>query len=67
MHLDTGIRASELLDLDFENVNPITGVVQILHGKGGKFRTAYLSKKSRIAQRKHITKKTVKKGSLFTS
>ena len=58
--LDTGIRASELLALDHENVNTITGVVQILHGKGGKFRTAYLSKKSRLAVRRYITKKGIK-------
>jgi len=32
--LDTGIRVNELLALDHENINPITGVVQIIHGKG---------------------------------
>ena len=34
--LDTGIRASELISVDFDNVNPITSAVQILKGKGGK-------------------------------
>ena len=32
MLLDTGLRASELLDLDFVNINPIVGTLQILHG-----------------------------------
>jgi len=67
MLLDTGIRASELLSLDHENVNPISGVVQILHGKGGKFRTAYLSKKSRLALRKFISIQGKSEGALFTS
>ena len=47
MLLDTGIRPSELISIDFENVNPITGAVQILNGKGGKFRMVYLSKKNK--------------------
>jgi len=47
--LDTGLRASELLTLNFDNVNPITGTLQIMHGKGDKFRVVYLRKKSRIA------------------
>lgn len=67
MFLDTGIRVGELLALDHENINPITGVVQILHGKGGKFRTAYLSKKSRLAIRKYITRKGTMEGAFFTS
>ena len=67
MMLDTGIRVSELLSLDHENINPITGVVQIIRGKGGKFRTAYLSKKSRLALRKYISLQGKTEGALFTS
>lgn len=67
MLLDTGMRASEMLSLDHENVNPITGIIQVLHGKGGKFRTAYLSKKSRLALRKYILKKEDNQGALFVS
>jgi len=55
MLLDTGIRASELIALELENVNPIIGVVHILHGKGNKFRTVYLGRKSRIALRKYLS------------
>lgn len=34
MLLDTGMRASELVSIDHENINPITGVIQIINGKG---------------------------------
>ena len=54
MLMDTGLRASELLALDKVNVNPITGAIQVLHGKGGKFRTAYLGKRARIALRHYL-------------
>ena len=64
MLLDTGMRISELLFLEHENVNPVTGVVQILHGKGGKFRTVYISRKTRLVLRKYI-KVTNKTGRLF--
>lgn len=56
MLLDTGMRISELLSLEHENINPITGVIQIIHGKGNKFRTVYISRKTRIALRKYISK-----------
>ena len=67
MLLDTGMRASELISIDHENINPITGVIQILNGKGGKFRIAYLSKKARLALRRYIEIKVVNQGALFTS
>jgi integrase/recombinase XerD len=67
MLLDTGIRASELISINHENINPITGVIQILNGKGGKFRVAYLSKKARLALRKYIEIKGICQGALFTS
>lgn len=54
MLMDTGLRACELLALDKVNLNPITGTIQVLHGKGGKFRTAYLGKKARIALRQYL-------------
>ena len=43
--LDTGLRASELLSLNFDNVNPIAGTLQIMHGKGDKFRMCILERK----------------------
>ena len=64
--LDTGLRAFELLALDSINVNPIAGTIQILHGKGDKFRMAYLGKKARLALRSFIRIKVKKEGALFT-
>jgi len=52
--LDTGARASELLSLAVSDVNPITGVVQIRHGKGDKHRTVYIGKKTRQALRAYL-------------
>lgn len=52
--LDTGVRASELLSLTTETVNPITGIVQVIHGKGGKSRTVYIGQKTRRILRKFI-------------
>jgi integrase/recombinase XerD len=67
MLLDTGMRATELISINHENINPITGVIQILNGKGGKFRIAYLSKKARLALRRYIEIKGINQGALFTS
>jgi len=65
MLLDTGLRASELLALDVNNVNPINGVLQIIHGKGDKFRTAYLGKKTRLALRSYLSIRRNEGGALF--
>jgi integrase/recombinase XerD len=65
MMLDTGLRAAELLDLNFENVNPITGTLQIMHGKGDKFRVVYLGKKSRIALRSYYRRIKHHEGALI--
>lgn len=54
MLLDTGLRASELLSLKPSNVNDITGMVFLEHGKGEKSRTVYMSRKTRQAYRKYI-------------
>ena len=63
--LDTGLRASELLALNFDNVNPISGMLQIMHGKGDKFRVVYLGKKSRIALRSYYRRLKHYEGALI--
>ena len=63
--LDTGLRASELLDLDFVNVNPIVGTLQIMHGKGDKYRVVYLGKKTRIALRSYYRRIKHQEGALI--
>jgi len=52
--LDTGLRASELLSLTPANINPVTGVIQLVHGKGGKSRTVYIGRKARQAMRRYL-------------
>lgn len=53
--IDTGLRASELIALTKDNVNPITGIIQVVHGKGSKSRVVYVGRKTRQAIRKYLT------------
>jgi len=58
--VDTGCRASEFLAIDVGNLNLIEGDIQILQGKGGKFRTVYLGRNCRRKVRKYLkTRKEV--------
>ena len=50
--LDTGVRASEFLYMNLEDINPITGELLIRAGKGRKARTVFIGQKSRKAVRK---------------
>ena len=52
--LDTGVRASELVSINLEDVNPITGDILVRVGKGRKPRTVYLGSKSRKALRAYL-------------
>lgn len=52
--VDTGLRRSELMDLNFEDVNIDTGRIVVRHGKGDKFRVVYAGKTCRKALRKYL-------------
>jgi len=52
--LDTGARANELLSLDINHIDLISGQVNILFGKGRKHRTVYISADTRKAVRKYL-------------
>ena len=53
--LDTGVRASELVSINLEDANPITGDILVRVGKKGrKPRTVYLGSKSRKALRAYL-------------
>jgi len=52
--LDTGSRAQELLDMNLEDTDYISGSILIRQGKGSKFRKVFLGKKSRRAVRKYL-------------
>ena len=52
--VDTGARASEFLNINLEDMNQATGAILIRSGKGGKPRTVFLGKKSRMAIRYYL-------------
>jgi len=56
--LDTGARAAELCSLDIDDLELTTGQVIIRHGKGGKYRTAFLSQPTRKAIRSYLKART---------
>jgi integrase len=47
--VDTGLRREELASLDWTNIDFKTGVVLVIHGKGGKTRTAVVGATARRA------------------
>ena len=52
--LDTGCRASEACNVNLGDVDLIRGSVLIRHGKGGKYRTVFIGKKTRKAIRNYL-------------
>lgn len=46
--LDTGLRASELCDLQMRDYEPDSGQLYIRHGKGDKRRVVYLGQRARL-------------------
>lgn len=65
--LDTGIRASELIDLNLDDLNPISGSLLIRQGKGRKPRTVFVGKRSRKQVRSFLKKCGTSTGALFTT
>ena len=65
--LDTGVRASELCQIEYDDLNPISGTIMIRHAKGGKFRNVFLGKKARRAVRKYLEIRPKIEGALFVS
>ncbi len=52
--LDTGARAIEFLSINLNDYNYITGEILIREGKGGKYRSVFLGKKSRRTTRAYL-------------
>ena len=52
--LDSGVRASELIEINLDEINHITGEVLVRRGKGNKPRNVYLGLKSRKALRAYL-------------
>jgi integrase/recombinase XerD len=63
--LDTGARASELLSVDIEDVNTVTGEIVIKHGKGDKQRSVFLGRKARRALRAYLRTRVDNSPALF--
>jgi len=65
--LDTGVRLAEFLALNREDVNMITGTVQIRSGKGRKPRNTYLGDKSRQTLKRYLRERTDYNPALWVS
>lgn len=64
---DTGVRAAELLALNVEDIDLVTGAVKIRMGKGKKSRTVFLGSKSRKELRAYLKDLSRWNGALFTT
>lgn len=51
---DTGLRASEFVDLDLQDIDLITGQISVRHGKGGKPRIVFAGRKCRQMIRRYL-------------
>ncbi|MDP1715980.1 MAG: tyrosine-type recombinase/integrase [Anaerolineales bacterium] len=65
--LDTGARAREFLSLNLDDVDFVSGAVDIRKGKGNKSRTVFIGKKSRKALRAYIRLRTDKEPCLWVT
>jgi integrase/recombinase XerC len=65
--LDSGMRASELLDLQLSNLNMPTSSLIIQHGKGNKSRVTFVGKTTRRSIRNWIKSRGYEPGYLFTT
>ncbi len=65
--LDTGCRASEFLGIQIEDVDFTTGTILIRKGKGGKPRTVFMSKKTRLAVRSYLKHRETLEGPLWVA
>jgi len=55
--LDTGLRASELVNLDGKDIDLDLGEMHVRRGKGGKDRTVFLGSEARRALRNYYTER----------
>jgi site-specific recombinase XerD len=52
--VDTGVRMSELLDLNVGDIDLTTGTVRVCHGKGNKFRNTFLGESGKKAIKEYL-------------
>ncbi len=53
--LDTGVRAGELLNINFADINQVLGDILIRSGKGGKPRTVFIGKNTKKSIRRYLS------------
>lgn len=58
MLMDTGLRASEMLSINLDDVDVINGKITVTKTKSRKFRSVFLGKKSRRALRAYLKHRT---------
>lgn len=63
--LDTGLRASEMLDLELVDFDVVTGSLTVRKGKGGKGRIVFLGQVGRRALRAYLRARGPRPGPLF--
>jgi len=51
---DTGLRASEFISLDIQDIDLITGLISVKHGKGNKPRVVYVGRKCRQMIKRYL-------------
>lgn len=59
---DSAMRKNEIRELNIENIDLITGRVEILHGKGDKFGITYVTAPTLRALRKYLKTRSVARG-----
>ena len=52
--VDKDVRATELISMDYEDLDIFSGAVKVMHGKGDKQRIVYLGKKPLRQMRKYL-------------
>jgi integrase/recombinase XerD len=57
--VDTGCRAGEVLSVNLDDYDPITGAVTVRKGKGGRTRTVFVGRQTRRAMRKYLKRRAV--------
>lgn len=55
---DSGLRMSEIIDLNIQDVNIVSGQIEVLEGKGGKYRVSFLSDVTLRAVRAYLKERT---------
>ncbi|MAO39194.1 MAG: site-specific integrase [Pseudomonadota bacterium] len=61
-----GLRAAELVSLAYDDFDPRTGILRVLHGKGRKQRTIHLARPVQTALKAWLKHHVEKRGPLFT-